>query len=76
MSIPKKTQHVFRDAITGPILQIPNTATRLDAQLDTILAGLNITFGGARPKVETTVPAVPVVPAESEVAMPDPIPPQ
>jgi long-chain fatty acid transport protein len=67
-------QHGFRNAIEGPILQIPNTSTRLDAQLDTILAGLNVTFGGTRPKVETVVPAVPV-PAESEVVTPDPNPP-
>jgi long-chain fatty acid transport protein len=43
-------QHNFRNAIEGPILQIPGSSTRIDAQLDSILVGLNVTFGGSRRK--------------------------
>jgi long-chain fatty acid transport protein len=60
-------QHGFRNAIQGPILQIPNTGVRLDAQLDTIIAGLNVTFGGKR----TVAP----VPTEPMPMMPPPPPP-
>lgn len=40
--------HGFRNAIEGPILQLPGSSTKLDMQLDTFVAGLNITFGGKR----------------------------
>jgi long-chain fatty acid transport protein len=40
--------HGFRNAIEGSILQVPDSSTRLDMQFDSIVAGLNITFGGRR----------------------------
>jgi long-chain fatty acid transport protein len=42
--------HGFRDAIQGPILQIPGSSVRLDAQVDTLWAGFNVKFGGSRRK--------------------------
>jgi Outer membrane protein transport protein (OMPP1/FadL/TodX) len=42
--------HGFRDAIEGPILQLPGSSVRLDAQVDTIWAGVNIKFGGLKQK--------------------------
>jgi long-chain fatty acid transport protein len=40
--------HGFRNAIEGPILEIPGSSVRLDAQVDQIVAGLNVQFGGRR----------------------------
>jgi hypothetical protein len=40
--------HAFRNSIEGPILQIPNSTVRLDAQVDTLWAGFNIKFGGRK----------------------------
>lgn len=40
--------HGFRNAIEGPIGQIPGTSARMDAQTDSILAGLTIQYGGKR----------------------------
>ena len=37
--------HGFRNAIEGPILQVPGSSVRLDAQVDTLWAGVNIKFG-------------------------------
>ncbi len=42
--------HGFRNAIEGPILQIPGSTVRLDAQTDTLWAGVNIKFGGSKRK--------------------------
>jgi long-chain fatty acid transport protein len=42
--------HGFRNAIQGPILQLPGSSVRLDAQVDTLWAGFNIKFGGPRRK--------------------------
>jgi len=42
--------HGFRNAIEGPILQVPGSSVRLDAQLDTLWAGVNIKFGGSKRK--------------------------
>jgi hypothetical protein len=42
--------HGFRNAIEGPILQIPGSSVRLDAQVDTLWAGVNIKFGGSKRK--------------------------
>ena len=42
--------HGFRNAIESPIVQIPGTSVRLDAQLDTLWAGVNIKFGGLKRK--------------------------
>jgi long-chain fatty acid transport protein len=40
--------HGFRNAIEGPILQIPGSTARLDAQSDVIWLGLNVRFGGSK----------------------------
>lgn len=40
--------HGFRNAIEGPIAQIPGSSARMDAQTDSILAGLTIQYGGKR----------------------------
>jgi long-chain fatty acid transport protein len=40
--------HGFRNSIQGPILQLPNSSVRLDAQVDTLWAGFNVKFGGSR----------------------------
>jgi long-chain fatty acid transport protein len=37
--------HGFRDSIQGPILQIPSSSVRLDAQVDALWMGVNIKFG-------------------------------
>jgi hypothetical protein len=40
--------HGFRNAIEGGILELPNSTVKLDSQYDSIVAGLNIQFGGGR----------------------------
>ncbi|WP_165229700.1 OmpP1/FadL family transporter [Aquisphaera insulae] len=40
--------HGFRNAIEGPIPQIPGSSARMDAQVDSILAGLTIQYGARR----------------------------
>jgi long-chain fatty acid transport protein len=40
--------HGFRNAIEGPIGQIPGSTARMDAQTDSILAGLTIQYGGRK----------------------------
>jgi long-chain fatty acid transport protein len=42
--------HGFRDSINGPILQIPGSSVRLDAQNDVLWLGFNIRFGGLKRK--------------------------
>jgi long-chain fatty acid transport protein len=42
--------HGFRNAIQGPILQIPGSSVRLDAQVDTLWTGVNVKFGGPKRK--------------------------
>jgi long-chain fatty acid transport protein len=42
--------HGFRNDIHGPILQVPGSSVRLDAQTDTLWAGVNVKFGGSRRK--------------------------
>jgi long-chain fatty acid transport protein len=37
--------HGFRNSIAGPILQLPGSSVRLDAQVDTIWMGVNVRFG-------------------------------
>jgi long-chain fatty acid transport protein len=44
--------HGFRNAIEGPIAQIPGSSARMDAQIDSILAGLTIQYGGKRSRAE------------------------
>jgi hypothetical protein len=45
--------HGFRNSIEGSILQLPHSSVRLDAQLDTLWAGVNIKFGGSSRKGPT-----------------------
>ena len=40
--------HSFRNSIVGDVFQIPGENLKLDAQMDTIVAGLNIQFGAPR----------------------------
>jgi hypothetical protein len=57
--------HGFRADIRGPILQIPHAGVRLDAQYDSIVAGLNVAFGGSRRKAEcSAADPAPAVAAE------------
>ncbi|MGE3822481.1 MAG: OmpP1/FadL family transporter [Isosphaeraceae bacterium] len=42
--------HGFRNAIEGGITQLPGASTKIDSQVDSIVAGLNIQFGGPRRK--------------------------
>ncbi|MDR3619163.1 MAG: outer membrane protein transport protein [Paludisphaera borealis] len=58
-------QHGFRNAIEGPIGQVPGGSIRLDAQVDVIYTGLTIQYGGK--KVATPQPA-PTPPAPAAVA--------
>jgi long-chain fatty acid transport protein len=46
--------HAFRNAIEGPIAQVPGTTARMDAQTDSILAGLTIQYGGRRTRARVT----------------------
>ncbi len=58
--------HQFRNSISGPVLQIPGERIKLDAQMDSIVVGLNVQFGGPRKHAdnfisgdEVSPPAVP-----------------
>ena len=58
--------HQFRNSITGPVLQIPGERIKLDAQMDSIVVGLNVQFGGPRKHADNSIlgdevspPAVP-----------------
>ena len=51
--------HGFRNDISGSIIQIPGSTARLDVQTDSIVAGLNIQFGGPKTPEPTTAEAVP-----------------
>jgi long-chain fatty acid transport protein len=42
--------HGFRNSIEGPILQIPGSSIRLDAQSDILWFGVNVRFGGLKRK--------------------------
>ncbi|HKI21673.1 MAG TPA: hypothetical protein VKA15_27525, partial [Isosphaeraceae bacterium] len=65
--------HQFRNSISGPILQIPGERIKLDAQLDSIVMGLNVQFGGPRKHADNTISgggdSLPAMPAGS--ASPD-----
>ncbi|WP_435007572.1 OmpP1/FadL family transporter [Tundrisphaera lichenicola] len=51
--------HGFRNSIEGPVGQIPASTARMDAQTDSILAGLTIQYGPKKAKVaEPTVAQV------------------
>jgi len=67
--------HQFRNAIEGPIVQIPGERIKLDAQTDSIVAGLNVQFGAPRKRPDNTVSggeisSLPPVP----VSVPSPTP--
>ncbi len=40
--------HGFRNEIEGPILQLPDSTVKIDTQYDSIVAGLNIQYGGKK----------------------------
>ena len=40
--------HGFRNSISGPVGQIPGASAAIDTQTDSIVAGLNIQYGGKR----------------------------
>ncbi len=65
--------HQFRNSISGPVLQIPGERIKLDAQLDSIVMGLNVQFGGPRKHADNTISgggdSLPSMPAGS--ASPD-----
>jgi long-chain fatty acid transport protein len=66
--------HSFRNTSSGPIAQFQGASVREDVQSDTIIAGLNIQFGGKRraassPTPDLIVPAAPTAP----VLAPEPI---
>jgi long-chain fatty acid transport protein len=52
-------QHGFRNAIEGPIGQIPGSSIRLDAQADIIYTGLTIQYGGKKAAATAPAPAPP-----------------
>ena len=47
--------HAFDNSIQGPILQVPGSSVKLTAQIDSIVMGMNMTFGGPK-KVATPEP--------------------
>ena len=49
--------HGFRNDIEGPIGQIPGTSAKMDAQTDSILAGLTIQYGAKRKRTAEPVVA-------------------
>jgi long-chain fatty acid transport protein len=58
--------HQFRNTMSGPIAQFPGTSVREDVQIDSIVAGLNIQFGGKR-RANATTACDPVVPTSTPV---------
>jgi long-chain fatty acid transport protein len=40
--------HGFRNQIEGGVAELPGASTKIDSQTDSIIAGLNIQFGGKR----------------------------
>src|SRR5271157_5884258 len=47
--------HQFRNSISGPVLQIPGERIKLDAQMDSIVMGLNVQFGGPRKHADNSI---------------------
>ncbi len=67
--------HGFRNSIQGPILQEPFSSVRLDAQLDSLWAGVNIKFGGSRKRAleSTSSPETAIrLPAGETLPIPPP----
>jgi len=52
-------QHGFRNAVEGPIGQVPGSSIRLDAQADIIYTGLTIQYGGKKPAAPAPAPPPP-----------------
>jgi long-chain fatty acid transport protein len=69
--------HGFRNSITGGVEQLPGASTRLDAQTDSLVVGLNIQFGQSR-KVRPSAPSeeyvVPAPALPSAPPLPEVIP--
>ena len=64
--------HGFDNSIQGPILQVPGSSVRYTAQVDQILAGVNISFGGRRKKIPSapqseSLPSLPSEPVYEPV---------
>ena len=68
--------HHFRNAIEGPVLQIPGQRIKLDAQMDSIVAGLNVQFGTTRKGPDNTVSTgeIAPVPLQAPPAPPTSVP--
>ena len=69
--------HAFDNSIEGPILQVPGSSVRLTSQVDSIVAGVNFTFGGRRKvAVPEPIPGPQVVdeppPYEPAIPLADP----
>ena len=47
--------HQFRNSISGPVLQIPGERIKLDGQMDSIVLGLNVQFGGPRKHADNSI---------------------
>jgi long-chain fatty acid transport protein len=74
--------HGFRNSITGTVEQVPGASTRLDAQTDSLVVGLNIQFGRSRrvgvssdPEEYIITPSVPASPPAVIEASPSTLPP-
>jgi long-chain fatty acid transport protein len=68
--------HQFRNAIQGPVFQIPEVI-KLDGQIDSIIVGLNVRFGGTRPGLDNSVSyteTMPVLPQPETSDAPPPLP--
>lgn len=60
--------HGFRNDVTGPILQVPGSSARLDAQLDSLVAGITIQYGARKRPTPETIPATDTAPAADTAA--------
>ena len=65
--------HQFRNTMSGSLLQSAGLSVREDVQVDSIIAGLNIQFGGRR-KMAPSPAFDPVVPASTSIPAPAPSP--
>jgi long-chain fatty acid transport protein len=66
--------HGFRNSITGGVEQLPGASTRLDAQTDSLVVGLNIQFGHSRKVGPSSAPEEYVLPAPAPMPAPAPAP--
>ena len=63
--------HAFDNSIQGSILQIPGTSVKLTSQVDSILFGVNMKFGGRRKvAVPEPIPPQPVPLSEPSIPLP------